>query len=199
MKTINKYLPYFVLVSVVILDLIIFYAVMDALKVLEKELLVGLIAFLGSILGGLITLVGVNATLKHRDREVFLNSATEKLLAVENLITYHKKPFNNITYWDEMSMNLEPKCGKILLEANYFNKELNANKELIYKNLDYDKVQLIDYYQKTLIPIIEKPEINEKEKDTCIEKVRSIFGIFVESQNDMKNKYYKYKREHNNY
>ncbi|PEQ78185.1 hypothetical protein CN454_04990 [Bacillus cereus] len=197
MKTINKYLPYFVLVSVVILDLIIFYAVMDALKVLEKELIVGLIAFLGSILGGLITLVGVNATLKHRDREVFLISATEKLLAVDKLITDLKEFPNNITIIDASSLDSENKCLRILKEADLFYKQLDDNKELIYKNIDYDKVHMIDYYQKTLYPITRKLPINEEEKDACIEKVQSIFGILLESKEEIQSKYYKYKK-HNN-
>ncbi|PEX50223.1 hypothetical protein COJ42_13590 [Bacillus cereus] len=198
MKTINKYLPYFVLVSVVILDLIIFYAVMDALKVLQKELIVGIITFLGSILGGVVTLVGVNATLKHRDREVFLLSATEKLLAVERLIEYLNGPFNNIFYYQNGPLDLELKCMHIKREAASFDKELNANKEMIYKNLEYDKVHLITFYQKTLSSIIRKTEINEEEKDACIEKVQSIFGILLESKNELESKYYKYKREHSN-
>ncbi|PEY43146.1 hypothetical protein CN895_24090 [Bacillus cereus] len=198
MKNINKYSPYFVLISVVILDLIIFYAVMDALKVLQKELIVGIITFLGSILGGVITLAGVKATLKHRDREVFLLSATEKLLAVERLIEYLKGPFNDIFYYQNGPLDLELKCMHIKREAASFDKELNANKEMIYKNLEYDKVHLITFYQKTLSSIIRKTEINEEEKDACIEKIQSIFGLLLESKNELESKYYKYKKEHSN-
>lgn len=197
MKTINKYLPYFVLVSVIILDLIIFYAVMDALKVLEKELIVGLIAFLGSIFGGLITLVGVNATLKHRDREVFLLSATEKLLAVEQLITNLKGYLNTITITNGLDLDAEIKCVEIQSQIQLFEKELSNSKEIIYKNLEYEKVHLIDIYHKLLKSLYDKRIINEQEKDQCIEKVQSIFGILLESKEEIQSKYYKYKK-HNN-
>ncbi|MDK3010869.1 hypothetical protein ORM30_29400 [Bacillus cereus] len=198
MKTINKYLPYFVLVSVVILDLIIFYAVMDALKVLEKELIVGLIAFLGSILGGLITLVGVNATLKHRDREVFLLSATEKLLAVERLIADLKGYLNTITITNAKNMDIPNKCLEIQAIIQSFENVLNTNKEIIYKNIEYDKVQYINIYHSSLKSMCHKRFIDEQEKDECIDKVQSIFGILLESKEEIQSKYYKYKK-HNNH
>ncbi|MBF7156687.1 hypothetical protein ABEX39_15200 [Bacillus albus] len=137
-------------------------------------------------------------SILYRDRKLFLISATEKLLAVDKLKTNLKEFSNNITTIDVSSLDSENKRLSILQEAHLFYKQLDANKEWIYKNIDYDKVHMIDYYPKTLGPTTRKLPINEEEKDACIGKVQSIFGILLEVRKDMQNKYYKYKKEHNN-
>ncbi|PAD67016.1 hypothetical protein CHH83_20835 [Bacillus sp. 7586-K] len=66
MKNSNRYFPYLFLTSVIILDLIIFYALMKVLNVWEKELTAAILGLIGSVLGGFLTLVGVKMTLDNQ-------------------------------------------------------------------------------------------------------------------------------------
>lgn len=118
MKKIYDYMPYVVLISVLIIDFIIFYALMVTLKVLEKEIIAAIIGFIGSVLGGIITLVGVHLTLKHRDRELFLTSATEKLLAVDHLINNLKVYLNSCFFYEHSLLEQELICRHIRRTAH---------------------------------------------------------------------------------
>ncbi|MDP1383029.1 hypothetical protein Q8G31_23915 [Priestia megaterium] len=195
MKKINEYLPYFVLVSVIMIDCIIFYSLMKVMDVFEKELIAALIGFVGSVLGGVITLIGVNATLKHRDRELFLNNATERLVALEQLIESLNGYSNSLFFYNTSEMDGTLKCRHVKRETKAFYEKLNSHKEMLYKNLEFDEIQIINFYQKTLTPLILKETLEEEEKEKCIEKVQSIFKVLIESKGNLEKKYYKYKKE----
>lgn len=66
MKKIESYLPYVLLFTALTIDLIIFYGVMKILDVWEKEITAAFVGFVGSILGGLLILVGVKWTIKEQ-------------------------------------------------------------------------------------------------------------------------------------
>ncbi|MGE7716945.1 hypothetical protein [Priestia megaterium] len=197
MKKMKKYLPYFVLVSVIMIDCIIFYSLMKVMDVFEKELIAALIGFVGSVLGGVITLMGVNATLKHRDRELFLNDVTERLLEIEQLIDSLSGYLNRLFFHNNLEVDASVKCSNIKREAQAFYEKLNSQKKIVYKHLELDKVQIINVYQKTLTPLILKETLNEEEKEECIGKVQSIFNILIKSKDELQEKYYAYKKESN--
>lgn len=196
MKKIYDYMPYVVLISVIIIDFIIFYALMVTLKVLEKEIVAAIIGFIGSVLGGIITLIGVHLTLKHRDREIFLASATEKLLAVEHLINNLRGHLNSSTIYEHSNLEQEKICNIIRLLTKSFNETLNENKNTVYKYLEFDEVRIIDFHQKTLSPILAKKVISVKEKEKCIDTIQSIFKVLIVSKENLENRYYKYKKKH---
>jgi len=199
MKKINKYLPYFVLISVIMIDCIIFYSLMKVMDVFEKELIAALIGFVGSVLGGVITLIGVNVTLKHRDRELFLNNATERLVALEQLIENLNGYLNRLFIYNTSEMDGASKCRHVKKETKGFYEKLNSHKKMLYKSLEFDEIQIINFYQKTLTPLVLKEVLEEEEKEKCIEKVQSIFKVLIDSKENLEEKYYKYKKKSNHF
>ncbi|MGD6993987.1 hypothetical protein [Sutcliffiella horikoshii] len=96
MKYVKEYFPYIFLLTVIILNIIIFYALMETLNLVKSGITSALIGFLGSILGGVVTLIGVKWTIKasfeginlsvdRQERQIFLDSYPRKLRLMHSI------------------------------------------------------------------------------------------------------------------
>ncbi|AWX56892.1 hypothetical protein AB432_018385 [Brevibacillus brevis] len=72
--TIDKFKAYFGLGSMIVIVGTMTLAVIDAFIDIKRDLLIAGVGFLGSIIGGAITLIGVRMTIKDQHRREFLNS-----------------------------------------------------------------------------------------------------------------------------
>lgn len=194
MKKIYDYMPYVVLLSVLIIDIIIFYALMVTFKIIETEIAVAFIGFIGSVVGGIITLLGVQLTLKHRDREIFLTSATERLIGVEHLIDELQVHLNTIDLFEHSYMG-ENRHKHIRRQVKAFSETLNRNKKFVYKYLEYEDVSKINNYQETLNPLLIFEGITEEELEECIKVIRAIQHVLTNSKNILQESYYRYKKQ----
>ena len=62
---IKRYLPYFIIISLLLADIIIYLGLFKLFG-LDSTLVAGFLGFIGALIGGLITFLGVKLTLKEQ-------------------------------------------------------------------------------------------------------------------------------------
>lgn len=65
-----NFLPYLLIISILLVDIIIYAGLIKLFFNGDVTIIAGVIAFIGAVIGGIITYLGVNKTLHHRDREL---------------------------------------------------------------------------------------------------------------------------------
>ena len=158
------------------------------------------VSFIGAILGGLlsgyITLLGVNKTLKHRDREVFLNNYSEKLMQMDVFEETYSKYVNSIYFIENSDLYEEEKRGKIQNVIKSLYEQLTIDREKIYKVMDYnDSIEILNLYKKSLRQYINKNTLSKQDADACVGKIRDIFQIFNVSKKHLEKKYREFRKE----
>lgn len=73
----------------------------------DTTIIAGAIGFVGAFLGGVITYLGVNKTLRHRNIELFLETATEKLIIADDFIQNFKVYVNNAFFYEHYKGNMD--------------------------------------------------------------------------------------------
>ncbi|EIM05015.1 hypothetical protein A1A1_18342 [Planococcus antarcticus DSM 14505] len=193
---IHSYLPYILIVSILLTDFIIYGGLINMFFEDKETIIAGVIAFFGAIIGGVITYLGVNKTLKHRDKELFLNSATEKLMLLEILIDTYKGSLNQMLF-AEIYLDKKADTSQvnkvILSEAKEFVERLKNDKEKMYKSMEYEQIQIITFHQKTLEGLTRKNIYTDEDARESIEKIRSVFHSFDLSKKELESKYYLYR------
>lgn len=190
---------YVAILLLILGDLLLLGYILNLIFNWDTTIIAGIISFIGSVFGGVITYFGVNKTLRHRDRELFLETATEKLILSDDLIQKHKKYLNSaFLYENEGNVgNMEPnainKGVQNLLKEFYESLELR-NKDF-YKTMDYDDLKILMFHQKTMSFLVLKTNFNEEDRKDSIEKIRSVFNIFNVNKEKLEENYYKNKRE----
>lgn len=190
---IKKYLQYLLLISLILADIIIYIGLFRLFKY-DTTLIAGCISFMGALIGGGITYFGVRKTIQHRDKEVFLNDATEKLMINEELIDTYKSHLNSVFILENMNnnINISNEVGLLNL-AMRVHDQLVVDNSKIYKCLDYDAIKILSFHKKGLNSLCRRKKLNEEQAKDCIEKIRLIFNIFYTNQKQLEDKYYKYK------
>ena len=156
-------------------------------------LIAGVIGFIGAILGGFITYFGVNRTLEHRDREIFFESATEKLMIMEGLIDTYKEYLNNIFLNELLSLDDVRDRNYILSLVVSLHGQLMKDRKDIYKVLELDAIEILKFHKKSLMSFSYKKSLTKEEAEKCKEKVRVVFQIFKVSKEQLESKYRNYK------
>jgi hypothetical protein len=190
---IRDFLPYILLVSLLLADIVVFFGIVKLFFNLDPAIIAGIIGFIGAILGGAITYIGVNKTLQHRDREIFMTSATEKLMINDNLINTYKVYLNTVFLLENSNMDIDIKKEKTVALVEKIIMLLNNDNEKIYKCMEYDAIRIIDFYKKSLSGSIMKRPITEDNMQNCIEKIRDIFNVIDVNKTQLEQNYYKYK------
>lgn len=86
MESIKKYIPLFILLSLVLADIIMYAGLIKMFFNSSPTIIAGVIAFIGAIIGGFLTLVGVDITLKNQYRREFLESYPSKLMKADFIV-----------------------------------------------------------------------------------------------------------------
>ncbi len=191
---IKKILYYNFIFLVATFNLIVCIGFMSMILKWDSNITAGIIAFIGAIIGGAITYLGVNRTLKHRDREVFLKDATEKIVTVDRLrrkFSIHLNTFFKIEN-KTIKNSIDDNSIKEPL-ANFYN-DLTENLEEMYRNMDYDEIEIIEFHKKAIRSIMSKENLSDEDVNRAIEKVRNIYHVFHTSKEKLRDKYYKYSR-----
>lgn len=182
----------FIILSLFLGDLLLFSGILNTFFEDKETIWAGLIAFMGAILGGTITYYGVKLQIQHREKEVFMSNVTETLTKINELLSLLTPSFNRMFWIEENYMDEEKKPSHIKSSVNEFNEVLSMQKDIVYKYLDYELVELIEFHQKFFHFYKEKYSYLEAYEE--MEKCRDIYNVLVNGEERIKQKYRKYKR-----
>jgi hypothetical protein len=188
---------YLGLTTIFLIDLFVLIGVITLFLGTSDEILAGIIGFIGAIIGGVITYLGVNKTLNHRDQELFMTNATEKLMIIDNQINIYNKFLNSAFLLENYTVDRSIKEQELIRITKLLYEELDKNNNNIYKCLEYNAIKIIDFHKKTLNALLQKRTLTDEEMEKCIDKIRSIYQIFNNGKVSLEEKYYQYKRKHN--
>ncbi|OXS69848.1 hypothetical protein [Priestia filamentosa] len=194
MKKLEYMIPYLILGTVGVLNLIILYAIMESFQVDIKGFFTAFIGFFGSIIGGLLTLIGVQMTLKHKDREAFLDKFAERHLFINSIYNELKPYINYSTIYRFAIMDQEAKCSAMKQKVQEFMKVISENKSNLYKFMDYEDLELVDIYEKFLEGSLRKQDFDEETADACYKNMQNIIECVRKSKEKLEIKYRSYKK-----
>ncbi|MGE7121817.1 hypothetical protein ACQKIC_16495 [Peribacillus sp. NPDC046944] len=185
MKRYIDYLPYAVMFTVVIINFIIFYALLTVMNVFEKEIIAAIIGFTGSIIGGLLTLMGVKWTLdsqkrkenqeKYEKANFVFTELLSKLIDVYNPVK-SLSPMNwelNLAIILKNAKALERAASEMLTEARHIEIEF------------YRVVKSVQYYAGNMINYIDNIKTSGKTDKEIKDNLLSIYQGLAEADNTM--------------
>ncbi|MED4399795.1 hypothetical protein [Metabacillus fastidiosus] len=194
-KYIKGYIPYFIFISIFLADLIMYGGLVRMFfGKMDTTIIAGIISFIGAVLGGTITYVGVRKTLQHRDREVFMTGITEKLMINDGLINTYKNFLNASFFMRSLEFESDEEKERLVEFIKKMLTQLDDDNEKFYKCMDYDAIRIMDFHKKSLNGSIAKRPITIDNANNCIEKVGSIYQVISVNKTQLEEKYYKYKR-----
>lgn len=196
MQKYNDRMLFAIITTLFLGDMLFLGYILHELYNWDTTIIAGIIGFVGAVIGGAITYYGVNKTLRHRDRELFLETATEKLIFADDLIQIHKEYLNTAFVYENFKGNMDGDAlnnmVKKLLQDFYASIQ-SRNAEL-YKSLEYDEITIILLHQKSIAALLTK-KFGEEERKEAIEKIRNVFNVFLVSKSKLENNYFKYKKQ----
>lgn len=199
LKDLKSSLPIFFLFSAILFNFIIWGALANQLWNLNATLLSGIIAFWGAIIGGGLAYRGIIVQLKHRNREIFFESATERLGNLETIIYKVRGHLNGIFIIENMVPNKS--INKFKSMENLISdllKEIASHKNELFKTMTYDEMKIIRFKEISLNSNLNKG-ITEDNLEDAITKARDIIDIFIKSRENLEKKYYRLKDIHSQY
>ncbi|RAT95949.1 hypothetical protein [Brevibacillus sp. Leaf182] len=175
--TIDKFKAYFGLGSMIVIVGTMTLAVIDAFIDIKRDLLIAGIGFLGSIIGGAITLIGVNITLKNQYREEFFKSYPEKRKAsvlVDRILNDALYDFEE-KYEDDDKEELESAIS-IFLEQEEMLLEKASKISVSHFELVFD---FIEYTKKVHTISVHQEEINNGTQFRGLDEtdIEQCFGV----------------------
>ncbi|KQU08641.1 hypothetical protein ABEQ78_10900 [Bacillus altitudinis] len=185
----------FIILSLFIGDLLIYSGIINLFFKDKETMWAGIIAFTGAILGGAITYYGVRIQIQHREKEVFMSNVTETLTKIDELLYLLRPSFNGL-YLLELTFNNsdineeEVKAGFHTFVGE-FNKILAENKNIVYRYIDYDLVELIESHQQFIF--INRQKYDYENLYSKVEKCRYIFKALEDGKKSVKAKYRYYR------
>ncbi|WP_144679850.1 hypothetical protein [Bacillus altitudinis] len=177
----------FIILSIFIADVLIYCGILNLFFKDKETIWAGLIALVGAIIGGAITFLGVKLQIKHRDKELFMETANEKLVKMNILINSLKPMFNEFYYIRETETDEDKRSAKFQKCIKEFDKSLTQHKEIVQKYLDYNLVGIIEYHQRSLALEGEILHINEIKKD--VDHFEEIYNMIKNEMYEIEEKY----------
>ncbi|MEK5207494.1 hypothetical protein [Psychrobacillus sp. FSL H8-0510] len=143
----EKEITLLIIVSIIGMNALLYTWLINMLFIDSETITAGLIAFVGAIFGGFITLIGVNKTISENRRKDDLKSLASKLNAINKIrdylysvlekIPYEDQDFKfNITFWGELhhTLILEISSLEVLILGRNVTNALNIIGELTVKS-----------------------------------------------------------------
>ncbi|AVI41050.1 hypothetical protein [Bacillus pumilus] len=176
-----------IIIFLILVDLLVLFAILDVLFEDLVTIWAGIIAFVGAIIGGAITYLGVKIQIKHREKELFMETANEKLVKMNILINSLKPIFNEFFCIRNTETDEEKKAAKFRKCVKEFDKSLTQHKEIAQKYLDYNLVGLIEYHQRSLSLEGEILNINEIKND--VDNFEKVYNMIKDEMYEIEEKY----------
>ncbi|MGI8351690.1 hypothetical protein NiCM35_18205 [Niallia circulans] len=197
MQKYNDRMLFAIITTLFLGDMLFLGYILHELYNWDTTIIAGVIGFVGAVLGGAITYYGVNKTLRHRNIELFLETATEKLLLVDELIQNFKANRDNAFFYEHSKgfMDHDERNARIKELLEEFQGSLISRNPDIYKSMDYDEVQIIMFHQKSIAALITKQKFGDKESAIAIDNIKQVCNEFNIAKEKLQKKYYRYKKE----
>ena len=199
---INTLIPYILIVSIFLANLIIYSGLIKLFFNGDSTIIAGVIAFIGAVIGGMIAYLGVNKTLEHRNRELFLHNATEKLMLLEILSDNYSEYVKKVENWenglnnhfkiesqdriDEVREISLRETRSLIIEIV---KQLKVDKESMYKSMEYIEIEKLSVYQESLENLLQNKKPAEEDIRKGIDEIKNVFRVFYSSKKQLENKY----------
>ncbi|MCC2929091.1 hypothetical protein [Bacillus sp. LBG-1-113] len=179
-----------VILSLLLGDLLIYTGILNEFFKDKETLWAGIIAFVGAVVGGLITYYGVKIQIYSREVEVFMSTVSEKLTKLDSLLGSLGGYLDFIAViQDDPTLHEQTKTVHIDGHIKDFCNSLRENLKEINDFLDYDSKFKIKKYLSSMSIHFMDYEDACKAEDTC----RSIYLILSEEKHILYRKYKKYK------
>ncbi len=181
-----------IILSLFLGDLLIYTGLLNMFFEDRETIWAGIIAFIGAIIGGAITYYGVRLQIHHREKEMFLGTASESLKKMNILINSLKPIYNHFFLIKHSSDDENVKKSQAQSYVKEFDKNLTEHKDIVYEYLDYETVELIDFFQKSLfIRIDNSLDYPKVQKD--MEHLEEIYNMILGEKIIIEEKYRHYK------
>lgn len=158
-----------IIVSLFSFNLIIYTGLLNLFFEDNETIWAGIIAFTGAIIGGAITYYGVKLQLYSREKELFMSTASEKLIKLDQLLDElykHRDQFLNMK--KDVIKTIEEKNAEFVKEIPVTNFEYQLEtKDALYK-LEKSLLEKLEIHITKFKKIFKK-EINSMLIDTYLE------------------------------
>ncbi|MDQ0268887.1 hypothetical protein [Cytobacillus purgationiresistens] len=193
-KFLEKYLEWILMILLILCMIIIIGSLLFFIFDLDVSIIAGLIGFVGTIIGGIITYLGVKLSLKHRDKELFLQTATKKMIELDKIYPKYKAIADEafICKYDIAFNEGTPKRLQSLLEKYIAYAE--GDIEVLYSVMEYYDIQSFKAYLTEMRFLshknIETTNFSTKE---AIKVINDCTNLFLKTEFYLKKNYDKYK------
>jgi hypothetical protein len=171
------------------------------LRTINVAVYMGILGFIGTIIGGIITFYGVKLTLLHKEREVFLKSISLVMYSLEDLIEnlgHYITTFSLINGSNNMTNEFRRQKNIEILDK--FCEEFDQQKQNIRENIDYDSTKVLFLHIKFLrskvliLKLKNINDINESEIFQAIENCKDVLKSTFDLKTYYENKHKNYKK-----
>jgi hypothetical protein len=197
----DKVIGIVIIITVVLIN---FLGILAAILTFFKgnsELISGSLSFIGSIIGGMITYIGVKMTLQYTSNEKILEKSNKKIKVIENCLSDIKPSYQAIFLLE--GMETEGSKNEILKKLIIsFNTTIQTHFEIMRDELDYEFIGVFTFYVNSLnnniVYRLEKMKNpNENVHNEGINKIQDIYTSLDEYKKEQIAKYYEVKNKQN--
>jgi hypothetical protein len=186
----------------VLINITVFLGLIYALFPIEPDIYSGLISFLGSIIGGIITFIGVKMTLEFTTNEKFIEQAGKRIFMLEDCIRDIHSSNTALTLIQGVTNFDEKKTKEAYNRViNHFSTNLNKHYSNLRVELDYDFIGKLTFHVDTLNAIVYR--INENlyngDYSDAKEKISDIYTELLNHKQKQIEDYYRINRRHNKF
>ncbi len=180
------------------INLLGFFGVAKLVLPTNADIVAGVLSFIGSIFGGLITFLGVKYTLEHGVNEKSLEKMNVKIFLVEDLIMKLKSPFNAMFFIESATNYSEDE--KIIHLKRLLTRFSGVFEEEFPKlrtELDYDFVLILEFQNKTMsnrVFLMNNSNVKNEEVLDLVGKARDIFEVLLNQSKIHLEEYYRLKK-----
>ncbi|WP_105980826.1 hypothetical protein [Bacillus paralicheniformis] len=190
---------FFIIFSLLLGDIILFSNLINEFFVDSETIIAGIIGFVGAILGGAITYVGVRLQLSHRDKEIFLSTATERIINLSSLedryLSYNRRALN---YAQQIHMDPERRnyqTGELVKEII---ESIQQDRRTLIEEMGYSEykeiMKIIGSIYRKIDGYIGKRPMTEDEAKEGIDEIQRLFKIISSYKSLILRKYENYTR-----
>ena len=187
-KGVDNAMPFIMLISVLLMNILLITGLMKVYFGWDSTILAGVIAFVGAVIGGVITFIGVNLTIQENRRKDDLKAIKDNIKNVDEireklLATFHSMYFRDSTLEQKIEV-LSKNSAELLFIARFLEVFVLGNE--INKSIRVLE-RLVHKYQIEFMSTIEggtEETLTEIQKQifTCLDDVNEVMD-------DLKNEY----------
>jgi hypothetical protein len=166
----------------------------------DSEIVSGVLSFIGSIIGGFITYIGVKMTLEHRNNEKILEQVSEKIFILEDCLKECQVPLNTLFYAQLFDVPSERKNQVYKIQIKTFSEILDKYYKNLRIKLDFNYIHLLSFHVKSINMTASKindESINEQDLLAGVEKVREIVDSLMKQKSKQIDIYYAVQKKQN--